>query len=202
MLSDVGWAPTSITSLGKDTGDDGIPENSLPILHKSTVVCYLSLIKSFAHPKKKSILLKWQVFLVQTARRCHPVERKTLHYKALSFIVMMENHFCTCIFNQKDLFPSPYPLPSTHSLKIHTHTHLTIYTQDSPSERGKVGRRAGAEEKSTLRKEKQKIQVFAIWYLRWEVDSYGYIRLHQFDSKHSRCLIYSTMGFNLFLSKL
>lgn len=154
MLSDVGWAPTSITSPGKDTGDDGIPENSLPILHKSTIACYLSLIKPFAHPKKKSILLKWQVFLVQTARRCHPVERKTLHYKALSFLVMMENHFCTCIFNQKDLFPSPYPLPSTHSLKTHTHTLNHLHTRFSLRKResrqkGRSRRKIHFEERKT-----------------------------------------------------
>lgn len=144
--------------------------------------------------RTKHIIKMATVFLVQTARRCHPVERKALHYKALSFIVMMENNFCTCIFNQQDLFPSPYPLPSTHSLKTHTHTHP--YTHKVlPQREGKVGRKARAEEKSTLRKEKQNIQVFAIWYLRWEVDSYGYIRLYQFDSKHPRCLILFNNGF-------
>lgn len=96
------------------------------------------------------------MFLVQTTRRCHPVEAGTQH-KALPFTVLIENHFCTRISTQQDPFPSPSPLPSAHSLKTHTHSHICIWGH--PLERAGASKRAGTEEKSTLRKEKQKVHV-------------------------------------------
>lgn len=61
----------------------------------------------------------------------------------------------------------PSSPPSTHSLKAHTHTHTNshihthtyTHTRGSPLERVGVDKRAGAEEKSTLRKEKQKVHI-------------------------------------------
>lgn len=133
------------------------------------------------------------MFLVRTARGCHPVERK---HKALSLTVMMENHFCTCIFSQQDLFPSPYPLPSTHSLKTHTHSHV-LHTRFSLRKReSRQKHRSGRKIHFVERKTKD--TNFAICYSKWEADLYGYISLHQFDSKHSRYLILFNTGFSSF----
>lgn len=125
-LSDAGWAPTHqyYCSPGKHTGGGGILEHSLHTPHKPP-----SASKALCSSKQQSTSLKWQPCSWYKPQGDAALRREAgTRHQALPFAVLMENHFCTHLSTQQDPFPSS-PLPSTHSLKIHTNSHTHTHTQ-------------------------------------------------------------------------
>lgn len=169
---------------------------SLPLTHKSTIACHLSLAgyKAFCSSKEQSILPKWQQCSWYKLQGDVTLWRRSI--KPFLSLWWWRTIFVLVSLANRIYFLSPTLCQVPTHLR-HTHIH-TYYTRGSPSERRKVGKSTGAEQKYTLWKEKQKIQIFAIWYSRWEADMYGYISLHQFDSQHSRYLILFNTGFSSF----
>lgn len=90
-------------------------------------------------------------------------------------------------------FPSA-KCPLTKDTHTLTHMHMRSSLRKSRSKQeGRNRRKIHFEERET------KGTRFAIWYKyrRWEPGLYGSISLYQFNSKHSRYLFYSMMGFNI-----